>query len=162
MIETNAQKIAHRSGLPTQYWSAGVIIPNQQGKFLFVKDVRNKWNTPGGIGEEGETMIQTALREVKEEVGLDITIVKPLIIDDKIQMIDDFTDKSLQTIWLAEAITKQQEAQIVMQAGEIEDYGFFEWEEGLAKFEERTRKRLQNLDLNNWEFIYLVNEEKLT
>ena len=39
---------------------------------------RLRWGLPKGAVSEGETSEQAALREVKEETGLDATIVKPL------------------------------------------------------------------------------------
>lgn len=37
-----------------------------------MKKNRNFWGFPKGHMEDGKTEIQTALREVKEEVGLDV------------------------------------------------------------------------------------------
>jgi 8-oxo-dGTP pyrophosphatase MutT (NUDIX family) len=160
MTYTPEEQIAFRSQLPSKYWSAGVLIFNTQDEVLLVKDVNGKWNTPGGIGEAGETMHQTALREMEEEIGIVVPIKQMLILDDKHQMINDFNDESWQTIWLCETITAEQIANIKLQAGEIEEYGFFTWKEGLNKLEPRTRKRLENITPGNWEFMYLVNEEK--
>lgn len=39
---------------------------------------RTRWGLPKGAVAEGETSEQAALREVKEETGLDARIVKPL------------------------------------------------------------------------------------
>ncbi len=50
-----------------------IIIKN--GKVLLVYEKnRNFWGFPKGHMENGETEIETALREVKEEVGLDVDI----------------------------------------------------------------------------------------
>jgi nucleoside triphosphatase len=52
----------------------GVIIVNSDGKILLAKSPkwRNKWTVPGGHIELGETIQEAALREAKEEVGLDL------------------------------------------------------------------------------------------
>lgn len=56
----------------------GVVI--YRGKILTLyKSYKNKyegWVLPKGTVEEGETYQQTALREVKEEAGIDAAIVK--------------------------------------------------------------------------------------
>lgn len=39
---------------------------------------REQWAFPGGKAERGETPEQTAIREVKEEVGLDIEVTEKL------------------------------------------------------------------------------------
>jgi 8-oxo-dGTP diphosphatase len=36
------------------------------------------WALPGGRAEPGETVVQTVVREVKEETGLDVTVVRKI------------------------------------------------------------------------------------
>lgn len=46
---------------------------NQENNLLMAHSTGNTfWDIPKGGGEEGETPIQSAIREVKEEVGFDI------------------------------------------------------------------------------------------
>ena len=54
--------------------SCGCIIINNGKVLLVYEKNRNFWGFPKGHMEEGETEIETALREVKEEVGLDVEI----------------------------------------------------------------------------------------
>ena len=54
--------------------SCGCIIIKDQKVLLIYEKNRNFWGFPKGHMEEGETEIETALREVKEEVGLDVFI----------------------------------------------------------------------------------------
>ena len=54
------------------------VTPNGQKELLFIKHRHGThWSFPKGHMEEGETEVQTALREVKEETGLDIK--KPVL-----------------------------------------------------------------------------------
>jgi 8-oxo-dGTP pyrophosphatase MutT (NUDIX family) len=46
------------------------------GELLLIKGPRRGWEMPGGQVEEGESLSQAALRETKEESGIDIEIVK--------------------------------------------------------------------------------------
>ncbi|MCR5436066.1 MAG: NUDIX domain-containing protein [Treponema sp.] len=69
------------------YRNRSVAIVVRNGKILMerlcYKDANNGrefFSVPGGGIEEGETPEQTVLRELKEECGLDGTIVKPLAI----------------------------------------------------------------------------------
>ncbi len=49
-------------------------------RILFVRSTRTQelWAFPGGKAEPGETPLQTAIREVREEVGLDVHITGEL------------------------------------------------------------------------------------
>ncbi|UQZ35671.1 NUDIX hydrolase [Paenibacillus sp. PK3_47] len=55
-----------------------VWIQNSDGEFLITKRTPNKtfpnmWETTGGSAITGDNSIQAALREVKEETGIDLT-----------------------------------------------------------------------------------------
>ena len=55
--------------------AAGAAITDGEGRVLLVKRCDcGKWGIPGGLMEFGETLAQTAVREAKEETGLDIVI----------------------------------------------------------------------------------------
>jgi 8-oxo-dGTP diphosphatase len=55
----------------------GVLIP-KDNKFLFVQEKKKhlygKWGQPGGHLEDDEDVFNCAIREVKEETGLDIKL----------------------------------------------------------------------------------------
>jgi ADP-ribose pyrophosphatase YjhB (NUDIX family) len=60
------------------FWSAGGLIHDGRGRVLLVRHSREKgwgdaWLTPGGMLEEGETVLDGLRREVHEEVGLEVT-----------------------------------------------------------------------------------------
>ncbi len=56
------------------------IVPFPDGRILLVKrdtvPFKGYWALPGGRMELGETIEQTVVREVKEETGLDVKIVR--------------------------------------------------------------------------------------
>ena len=57
---------------------AGVCLFHK-GKMLLLKNVsdnfdNNKWGPPSGHGNKNETVLDTALRETKEETNLDVKI----------------------------------------------------------------------------------------
>ncbi|MPQ43304.1 NUDIX hydrolase [Clostridium tarantellae] len=61
------------SNRPLIMCSAGVIIVNKQGKILLQKRTDNlKWGLPGGSLELGESFEEAAIREVFEEVNLNV------------------------------------------------------------------------------------------
>lgn len=61
--------------LATHVVGAGGVIFNEEGKVLLVKNPRKGWEYPGGMVEQGETVAQGLIREIKEESGVDVEIV---------------------------------------------------------------------------------------
>ena len=76
----------------TDYIGVGVgaVIVNKEGKILLTlrgKQAQNqvgKWECPGGAVEFNETLKDTILREVKEELDIEIEIIELLGIADDI------------------------------------------------------------------------------
>ena len=67
--------------------SAGGVIyrrlPDNSLRFLLIRDSYDKWGLPKGHLEEGESPAAAALREAREEVGLqDLRVVGPIRIID--------------------------------------------------------------------------------
>lgn len=61
---------------------SAIIIRNEEGKILLQERTdRNKWGLPGGCQELGEDLKITAIREAKEETGLDIDLKQLILID---------------------------------------------------------------------------------
>lgn len=61
--------------------AGGVVYRNEEGRLLFALCGRRNpatWNLPKGTPDDGETIEQTALREVTEETGLEVEIEAPL------------------------------------------------------------------------------------
>jgi 8-oxo-dGTP diphosphatase len=61
---------------PKHIVSAAAIVVNDNNEILLVNGPRRGWEMPGGQVEEGESLSQAAIRETKEESGVDIEIVK--------------------------------------------------------------------------------------
>ena len=50
------------------------VVPREGGEFVF-------WALPGGEIEAGETEIEAAMREVREELGLELKVTGPVYCD---------------------------------------------------------------------------------
>jgi 8-oxo-dGTP diphosphatase len=61
---------------PKHIISAATIVLNNQNEILLIKGPRRGWEMPGGQVEEGESLKDGAIRETKEESGIDIEIIK--------------------------------------------------------------------------------------
>jgi 8-oxo-dGTP diphosphatase len=71
--------------------SAGAVIEDEKGRVLLVKHAggwgsfwQGKWICPGGKLEVGEGIEEGVKREVREETGLEIELVRPLLPVEKI------------------------------------------------------------------------------
>jgi len=55
--------------------AASAVVTNERGEILMQRRVDNDfWALPGGTMDFGETIVQTAEREVQEETGLDVRV----------------------------------------------------------------------------------------
>lgn len=57
----------------------GVICIDKEGKLLLVQGFGGKWSFPKGRRKEKETDLQGALREAKEESGIDLSDLTPFL-----------------------------------------------------------------------------------
>lgn len=102
--------------------SCGCVIfdKDTHSKVLIVyeKD-RNFWGFPKGHIEEGETEIQTALREVKEEVGIDVKILDEKYRYEINYIIENKQVDKTSVFYIAEPVDEN--VKITNQEAEIED-----------------------------------------
>ena len=117
--------------------SCGCIIIKNNKVLLVYEKNRNFWGFPKGHMEEGESEIQTALREVKEEVGLDVKIDvnKKYTLN---YIINNEIDKT-SIFYIATPINEN----IVMQENEIENIKWCNFDEAL-----------NTLTFDNWKELF--------
>lgn len=126
--------------------SCGCIIIKDEKVLLVYEKNRNFWGFPKGHVEFGENEIDTARREVKEEVGLevDIDVNKRYILN---YIIRDEIDKTT-VLYLATPKSDK----ITMQAEEIENVKWCTFEDALNtltfdNWKEMFRKVIDDLKL---------------
>lgn len=61
---------------PKHIVSAATIVLNEKKEILLIRGPWRGWEMPGGQVEEGESLKEAAVRETKEETGIDIEILK--------------------------------------------------------------------------------------
>ena len=106
--------------------SCGAVVYNpERQSFLIIKMLNGNWGFPKGHTEDQETDIQTAIREVTEETGINIEIL-------------DGFKKSIKYIPFPEVLKKviffigiTEEEKVTIDRDEIEDYMWCSYEEAL-------------------------------
>lgn len=61
---------------PKHIISAATIVVNDKNEILLIKGPKRGWEMPGGQVEEGESIRDAAIRETKEESGIEVEIVR--------------------------------------------------------------------------------------
>jgi len=104
---------------------AGCVILDQSGKLLLLHrntPERIQWETPGGMIDPGEEPHQTAARELDEELGVKVKIVKELGRKDFVE-----DDKEMHYVWfLSEIIGGNLK---LMEPEMYDDFKYFTWQE---------------------------------
>lgn len=68
--------------LPTKRMAASVLFTGADGRVLLVEpSYKDYWEVPGGAVEAGESPGAAAVREVGEELGLDLPVGGVLVVD---------------------------------------------------------------------------------
>jgi nucleoside triphosphatase len=123
--------------------TVGALIVNNEGKILLTKSHKwfDKFTLPGGHIEVGETMKEAVIREVKEEVGLDVEVAEMLLTQEAI-FAEEFWKKKHFIFF--DFLCKSKEQQVKLDGRELQEYV---WEYPGAAFkinlDSFTRKTLE-------------------
>lgn len=138
-VFTPEERAAWKASVDTRWSSAGVAMVREDGKVLVVKaNYKSYWSFPGGIIDRGESPLQAAIREVKEEVDVDLD-------GDDIQFrfVVDRTSARAQTfLFLFETYQLAVgDARVAIDETEIEEYAFVTRQQiiGSDKYSESTK-----------------------
>jgi 8-oxo-dGTP diphosphatase len=105
--------------------AAGALITDADGRVLCVKpNYRDYWTLPGGICEAGEPPHAACAREVREEVGLDLPVVRLLALDWQ-RPPPEYGPQARPTLYFVfDGGVLADGTPIVLQAEELDDYRF--------------------------------------
>jgi len=130
--------------LPKKRSSSGVLFLNKEGEVLIVKtNYQKSWSIPGGVIDAGESPAEAAVREIKEELGLDIKTPKLLCVDSFVPGGEEiFKGDSIIFIFLGEVLDEKEIEAISLQELEIDKFKFVLMDEALILFKPKLSKRL--------------------
>lgn len=105
--------------------SCGCIVINDKNKVLLVHSNKGHWGFPKGHMEEGETEIQTAKREVREETNIDVEVIEKYRYTQKYNVNEDIVKEVV--LFLGKSLEDNQKPQLE----EVSEVKWFEFEEAV-------------------------------
>ena len=125
--------------LPKKSAGTAVLFFNSKGELLIVKpNYRKSWLLPGGTIDEDESPLYGAVRETREEIGLDIVELKLVGVYYGHKK-GVFTD-SFKFIFSGGPLTENQITQIKLQTEELEEYKFMSPNEAIPLLSSSLQK----------------------
>lgn len=125
--------------LPKKQVGTAILFFNARKELLIVKpDYKEGWLVPGGATDDNESPLHCAIRETKEEIGLDIFELH-LVGIYYAHKKGVFTD-SLKFIFSGGILTEQQISEIKLQTEELEKYSFVPLEEAMPLLSSSLQK----------------------
>jgi len=121
---------------------SGVLFFNGKGEILVVKpNYKEGWILPGGTVDENESPLTAAVREVKEEIGLDISKLTLACVD-YTPLVGGIKTEALQFVFTGGVLDDKHISQIKLQAEELDTFKFVFPSEALSILTHGLRARL--------------------
>lgn len=140
--------------------SSSAVIRNSKGEFLVVKRTyKDGFALVGGMNEEGELPTQGLKREIREEIGIDLSPLKAVCVDFLVSK----PFNRVNYVFDCGSISEEQIAQIKIDPGEISDLQFLSASKILEVSSPNTRNRIKNYlgSLDGGNCVYLENSEDI-
>ena len=116
--------------------AAGALFLDEHGRVMLVRPTyKAHWEIPGGYVEEGESPLDACIREVAEELGLQVTVGRLLTVDWAPR--PDEGDKML-FVFDGGTLDQSQLNNVIFRDGEISEWAFVD----SSKLDELTIPRL--------------------
>lgn len=127
---------------PRKRVGADVLFRDESGRILLV-DPRYKpdWDLPGGMAEANEPPLDAAIREVREELGIEYAGGRLLVVDWVAP--HGAWDDSLMFIFDGGVLTSEQQAKITLRDNELREYRFVRESDAGGLLRSYVRLRLQ-------------------
>jgi ADP-ribose pyrophosphatase YjhB (NUDIX family) len=133
--------------LPKKRMASGVVFFDKDGKVLIVKpSYKDYWSVPGGVIDRDESPRDAALREVKEEIGLDLKSMQFLCLDYMSPQNSEHStkDENIQFIFYGGVLTTEDIKGIKLDEEEISEYKFVSEEDAVKSVSDRLANRLKS------------------
>lgn len=129
------------AALPAKPSAAAVVITDMHGRILIVKPTyRDTWGLPGGGSDGRESPRETCVREIREELGLDLEPGALLAYDHRVNAAGMDAHRFL---FDGPVLTDRQIDAIVLPPDELTEHRFVAVEEAVALLDPPLGRRLQ-------------------
>lgn len=119
-LDERAQYLAKRN---RKLMSSTVVFPDELGNVLVLETTyKENWEVPGGGIEENESPLEAAIRETKEELGLELKDPRLVGVDYRHTQIEK--EEMLHFVFLGGVLSEADKRKIKLQADEIKAYEF--------------------------------------
>lgn len=129
---SDEQTDAFLARLDKRFASANILLELPDGKIIIVKSwYKKRWSVPGGLIDAGESPLQAACREVREEVGL---VIDPERV--RFRLVISQTSERLGGSYafiFVTQVTTEELSHVVLQAKEIDEMAVVSKQEVLAQ-----------------------------
>ncbi len=119
--------------------AAGALFVDDQGRVLIVEPTyKPRWEIPGGRVERGETPRAACLRELREELGLDLPLGRLLVVD----WAPHVRDEHVRFVFDGGTLTAEQLDAIELAPDELSSWAFLPPEEMFVMMTPRLVRRV--------------------
>jgi ADP-ribose pyrophosphatase YjhB (NUDIX family) len=150
---------SHQATLSKKRMAAGCLFRNAKNQILIVQPTyKPNWETRGGVTEDNESPRACAAREVLEELNLEVSVGRLLVVDYTSEN-EDFTE-ALMWVFDGGILSDVQISSIKLPDAELKSFRFVDLKE-LEQFV--TLKKTRRLEqafhaLQNNQTLYLENQ----
>lgn len=139
---TLLDKKTYQLTLPGKRISAGCLLFDAQDRLLVVEPTyKPTWEIPGGVVEANESPRTAVMREISEELGLQLVPERLLVVDYCAETAK--RTESLHFIFLGPALTPELGQAVRLPAAELASYRLLAVAEALPLLNRKLRRRVQ-------------------
>lgn len=118
------ERAAYLTGLPKKRVAAGALFCDARDRTLLVKPTyKDHWQLPGGVAEADEAPLAAATRQVRQELGLPVSLDRLLVVD-WVAPRDGIAIEGLLFVYAAPTLSDDQTEAISLPADELEDWAW--------------------------------------